>query len=160
MKTAIYPGSFDPITNGHLDILKRGATIFDKVYIAVVDNVSKDPFFSSKERVELIKGCTQDFDNVEIDSFKGLVVDYAKKVNASVIIRGLRQVTDFEYEFQMALMNRQLHDDIDTIFLMPNEEYTYLSSSVVREIAEFEGDIERFVPPNVLQELKNKLRSS
>ena len=160
MKTAVYPGSFDPITNGHLDILKRGATIFDKVYIAVVDNVSKDPFFSSEKRVDLIKGCTEEFDNVEIDRFSGLVVDYAKKVNASVIIRGLRQVTDFEYEFQMALMNRQLNDDIDTIFLMPNEEYTYLSSSVVREIVEFDGDISRFVPPNVLKELKNKLRSS
>lgn len=160
MKIAIYPGSFDPITNGHLDILKRGAKIFDKVVIAVADNIRKESFFSARKRMELIRDCTKNYENVEIDRFKGLVVDYANSVNATVIIRGLRQVTDFEYEFQMALMNRQLDENIDTIFLMPHEKYTYLSSSVVREIAELDGDINRFVPNNVLQELKNKFRSS
>jgi pantetheine-phosphate adenylyltransferase len=158
MKIAIYPGSFDPITNGHLDILERGAKIFDKVVIAVADNMRKEAVFSAQERMDLIKNCTTDFENVEIDCFTGLVVDYAKSVNASVIIRGLRQVTDFEYEFQMALMNRQLNDDIDTIFLMPHEKYTYLSSSVVREITELNGDVSRFVPENVLKKLKNKYR--
>lgn len=158
MKIAIYPGSFDPITNGHLDILKRGAKIFDKVVIAVADNMRKEAVFSARERMDLIKNCTSDFKNVEIDRFTGLVVDYAKSVNASVIIRGLRQVTDFEYEFQMALMNRQLNEDIDTIFLMPHEKYTYLSSSVVREITELDGDVSRFVPENVLKKLKNKYR--
>jgi len=158
MKIAIYPGSFDPITNGHLDILKRGAKIFDKVVIAVADNMRKEAVFSARERMDLIKNCTSDFKNVEIDRFTGLVVDYAKSVHASVIIRGLRQVTDFEYEFQMALMNRQLNEDIDTIFLMPHEKYTYLSSSVVREITELDGDVSRFVPENVLKKLKNKYR--
>jgi len=158
MKIAIYPGSFDPITNGHLDILERGAKIFDKVVIAVADNMRKEAVFSARERMDLIKNCTTAFENVEIDRFTGLVVDYAKSVNASVIIRGLRQVTDFEYEFQMALMNRQLNDNIDTIFLMPHEKYTYLSSSVVREITELDGDVSRFVPENVLKKLKNKYR--
>mgnify|MGYP006294060413 CR=1 FL=1 len=160
MKIAIYPGSFDPITNGHLDILKRGAKIFDKVVIAVADNIRKESFFSARKRMELIRDCTKNYENVEIDRFKGLVVDYANSVNATVIIRVLRQISDFEYEFQMALMNRQLDENIDTIFLMPHEKYTYLSSSVVREIAELDGDINRFVPNNVLQELKNKFRSS
>ncbi|MCF7886750.1 MAG: pantetheine-phosphate adenylyltransferase [Candidatus Marinimicrobia bacterium] len=159
MKIAIYPGSFDPITNGHLDILKRGAKIFDKVVIAIADNMRKESYFSVEKRLELIEGCTTDLDNVEIDRFKGLLVDYAKKVKASVIIRGLRQVSDFEYEFQMALMNRQLNDNIDTIFLMPHEKYTYLSSSVVREITKLNGDISRFVPENVLKELRNKYGS-
>jgi len=160
MKIAIYPGSFDPITNGHLDILERGAKIFDKVIIAVADNIRKEAFFSAQERMQMIAGCTSDFANVEIDKFEGLVVDYAENVDAGVIIRGLRQISDFEYEFQMALMNRQLNDNIDTIFLMPHEKYTYLSSSVVREISELQGDIEGLVPDNVKKELENKFRSS
>jgi len=159
MKIAIYPGTFDPITNGHLDILERGASIFDKVYIAVAHNVDKKPLFNTQERVQLISGCTESYQNVIIDQFTGLVVDYAHRVTASVIIRGLRALSDFEYEFQMALMNRHLNGNIDTIFLMPHEENTYLSSSVVKEIARFKGDISRFVPDNVRQALENKFRS-
>ncbi len=157
MKIAVYPGTFDPITNGHLDILERGASIFDKVYIAVAHNVNKKPLFDTQEREQLITGCTQRYQNVLIDRFSGLVVDFAHHVAASVIIRGLRALSDFEYEFQMALMNRHLNGNIDTIFLMPHEENTYLSSSVVKEIARFKGDISRFVPDNVRLALENKL---
>jgi len=157
MNIAVYPGTFDPITKGHLDILDRAANIFDKVFIAVAQDTQKDTLFTVPERLEMIKGCTDNFDNIAIDDFSGLVVNYAQNVDASVIIRGLRQVSDFEYEFQMALMNRHLNRDIDTIFLMPDEKYSYLSSSIVREITKFEGDITRFVPKNVYKTLKNKL---
>lgn len=158
MKKALYPGTFDPITNGHLDILKRASKIFEHVYIAVANNTSKNPFFTTEERVELIKGCTSDFDNISVDAFDGLVVDYAKKINAPVIIRGLRAISDFEFEFQMALMNRKMNSDIDSVYFMPNEKNSYLSSSVVKEIVRFNGDISKFVPENVEKSLKNKFR--
>lgn len=158
MKRALYPGTFDPITNGHLDVLKRASKIFDHVHIAVATNMNKSPFFSAEERVELIKGCTQKFDNISVDSFDGLVVDYAEKIDAPVIIRGLRAISDFEFEFQMALMNKKLNSEIDSVYFMPNEKNSYLSSSVVKEIAKFKGDVSEFVPENVEKSLKNKLR--
>jgi pantetheine-phosphate adenylyltransferase len=141
-----------------LDILKRAAKIFDHVHIAVANNLNKNPFFNAEERVELIKGCTEEFDNISVDCFDGLVVEYAKKIKAPVIIRGLRAISDFEYEFQMALINRQMNSDIDSVYFMPNEKNTYLSSSVVKEIVNFNGDISKFVPENVEKSLKNKLR--
>ncbi len=159
MKIAVYPGTFDPITNGHLDILKRASAMFDIVHIAVVKNTNKKTLFSIKERMEMIEKCIGQLDNVKIDKFSGLVVNYAAKVDASVIIRGLRAVSDFDYEFQMALMNRHQNENIDTIFLMSHEKNTYLSSSIIKEIASFDGEIDRFLPKHVQIKLKNKLRS-
>jgi pantetheine-phosphate adenylyltransferase len=159
MKLAIYPGTFDPVTNGHLDILERAASVFDTVYVAVAKNIHKNPLFTIDERIKLIKECTSHYPNVEVDQFEGLAVDYAYKVGASVIIRGLRAISDFDYEFQMALMNRHMNDSIDTVFFMPHEDYTYLSSSTVREIVRFGGNINAFVPEIVKNELIKKLRS-
>ncbi|MFH1213744.1 MAG: pantetheine-phosphate adenylyltransferase [Candidatus Neomarinimicrobiota bacterium] len=158
MKIAIYPGSFDPVTNGHLDVLKRAASLFDLVYIAVARNLQKVPLFTAEERVVLIRDCTKEIPNIKMDSFDGMVVDYARKVGADVIIRGLRALSDFDYEFQMALMNRHLNEKIDTVFLVPHEDYTYLSSSMVRELARFGGDISAFVPVNVQAALLHKIR--
>jgi pantetheine-phosphate adenylyltransferase len=158
MKIAIYPGSFDPITNGHLDILKRATSLFDLVYIAVARNLQKTPMFTADERIEMIRGCTVEFKNVRIDSFEGLSVNFAQQVGAEVIIRGLRALSDFDYEFQMALMNRHLDEHIDTVFLTPHKDYSYLSSSVVRELAKLGGNISAFVPVNVLEALLNKIR--
>lgn len=158
MKNALYPGTFDPITNGHIDILKRASSIFDHVQIAVARNLSKQPLFTAEERVRLIKDCTHDFENISIDFFDGLVVNYADRIKASVIIRGLRAISDFEFEFQMALMNRKLKKDIDSVFFMPSAENSYLSSSVVKEIAQFDGDISEFVPENIEKAIKDKLR--
>ncbi len=160
MKKAIYPGTFDPITNGHLDILERAIKVFDFIDIAVVKNVNKDPLFNAEERVEIIRECTKDILNVKVEKFDGLVVDFAQKVGASVIIRGLRALSDFEYEFQMALMNRHLDNDVDTVFFMPSEENTYLSSSMIREIVKFDGDISCFVPEYVKNKLIRKIRSN
>jgi pantetheine-phosphate adenylyltransferase len=157
MKIAIYPGTFDPITHGHLDILKRAGKLFDKVIIAIARNSSKEPLFTEEERIGLIREAAKDFPGVEVDSFSGLLVDYAIQSKASAIVRGLRVISDFEYEFQMALMNRKLHEQIETVFLMPNEKYTYLSSSIVREIARLDGDVQSFVPGTVHQALKKKL---
>ncbi|MCK9244190.1 MAG: pantetheine-phosphate adenylyltransferase [Candidatus Marinimicrobia bacterium] len=158
MKVAVYPGSFDPITNGHLDVLKRAASLFNIVYIAVARNLQKSTMFTTEERLEMIRGCTTQYENVRLDSFDGLVVDYARQVGAEVIIRGLRALSDFDYEFQMALMNRHLEKKIDTVFLMPHEDYTFLSSSVVRELVKFGGDISGFVPTNVEAALLKKIR--
>jgi len=160
MKLAIYPGTFDPITNGHLDILKRAASVFGTVYIAVAQNMHKNPLFTTEERIRMIQNCTGQFPNVKIDQFNGLAVEYAHKVGASVIIRGLRAISDFDYEFQMALMNRHMNDNIDTVFFMPHEDYTYLSSSTVREIVRFGGEVREFVPEVVKNELIRKLRRS
>jgi pantetheine-phosphate adenylyltransferase len=159
MRIAIYPGTFDPITYGHLDVAERAAEIFDKVIITVAYNSVKEPLFTTEERLTMIRQTVKKLKNVEVDSFNGLLVEYARKKQATAIIRGLRAVSDFEYEFQMALMNRKLDSDITTVFLMPHEKYTYLNSSIVREIARFGGDYSEFVPPAVKKYLARKIRS-
>lgn len=156
--TALYPGTFDPITNGHLDIIKRASKLFDKVIVTIAINSSKKQLFSKEERRDMINECIKSFKNVSVDIFDGLIVDYAKKKNASVLIRGMRAVSDFEYEFQMSLINNKLNKDITTIFMMPNEKYTYLNSSIVRELSSFKGDISDFVPKYVQKKLKGKFK--
>jgi pantetheine-phosphate adenylyltransferase len=158
MKIAIYPGTFDPITNGHLDILERALKLFDKVIVTVARNSAKSPLFSEEERLELIRSAVASFAGVEVDAFDGLLVEYARKRNASAVVRGLRAISDFEYELQMALMNRKLNESLVTVFLMPNERYTYLNSSIVREIAQLGGNINGFVPPNVQRALERKFK--
>jgi pantetheine-phosphate adenylyltransferase len=155
---AIYPGSFDPITYGHLDIIKRAVKIFDKVIVAVAHNSEKDPLFDISERVEFLKKATKDIKGVEIDDFHGLVVDYVKSKKARIIIRGLRMISDFEYEFQMALTNRKLSEDFETIFLMPSEAYSYLSSKLIKEVAGLGANLKGFVPGFVEKAIKAKLR--
>ena len=158
MKIAIYPGTFDPITNGHIDVLERAIEIFDKVIVTVSRNSSKNPLFTDEERAEMIQEVVEKYGKkVEVDSFKGLLVKYAQSKGAVAIVRGLRAISDFEYEFQMALMNRKLSEQIFTLFLMPHERYTYLNSSIVREIASFGGDISSFVPKSVAQRLLQKI---
>ncbi len=158
MRTAIYPGSFDPLTNGHLDVLQRATKLFHRVIVAVAKNESKSPLFTSAERVALIKEGVANLPNVEVDAFEGLLVDYARKQKAQAIVRGLRAVSDFEFEFQMALMNRKLDENIETIFMMPKETYTFISSRIVKEIARLGGDISSFVPAHVETALKKKLK--
>ena len=158
MKTAIYPGTFDPITYGHLDVIGRAVGIFDRVIVTVARNSSKNPLFSDDERIAMIEDAVRSFPNVEVDSFSGLLVAYVKKKKACAIVRGLRAVSDFEFEFQMALMNRKLSERTTTVFLMPHEKYTYLNSSIVREIAQFGGDVSEFVPPAVQKRLARKFR--
>lgn len=153
---AVCPGSFDPITYGHLDIITRGAKVFDQIYVVVLNNSSKKPLFSVEERIELIREVTGDIPNVVVDSFQGLLVDYAKKVNAKAIIRGLRAVSDFEYEMQITSMNRVLEDDIETFFIMTNNQYSFLSSSIVKEVAKYGGNISELVPKRVEESLKGK----
>ncbi len=157
-KLAIYPGTFDPITFGHLDVIQRASELFDVVIVAVLENASKTPLFSKEERVEMIKESIRGLSNVEVDVFDGLLVEYAKQKGAIAIIRGLRAVSDFEYEFQMALMNRKLSHGITTVFLMPHEKYTYLNSSIVRELARLKANVNDFVPPHVAQKLKEKFK--
>lgn len=156
MKTAVYAGSFDPITNGHLDILKTGAEIFDKVIIAVAHNSNKKSLLTVDERLNLIKETVKDIKNVEVDTYTGLTVDYAKKQGAEILLRGLRTASDFEYEMQISHTNNKLANDIKTIFLTANPEFSYLSSSVVREILVNNGDISKFVPKAVYEYLKDK----
>lgn len=156
-KTAIYPGSFDPITNGHIDIIERAAKIFDKVIIAVLVHHEKNSLFTAQERLDLIKKSTSRIKNLEYASFDGLLVDFAKEKNVRAIIRGLRAVSDFDYEFQMALTNRQLDAELETVFLMTDAKYAYLSSSLVRQIAKFHGKISELVPPAVVDSLQKKL---
>ena len=156
MRKAIYPGSFDPITNGHLDVVERALSIFDQLIIAVAANPEKQPLFSLKERLDLLGETAGKIDNVRIAQFKGLLVDFARAQKAGAVIRGLRAVSDFEFEFQMALMNRKLDAAVETIFLMPKEEYTYLSSRIVKEIAHLGGDISSFVPTCVAKALNGK----
>ena len=156
MRRAIYPGSFDPITNGHLDVIERARKLFDEVVVAVAHNDEKQPLFSLKERLDLLGQTAGKFDNVKIAEFEGLLVKFARKEQAGVVIRGLRAISDFEFEFQMALMNRKLDSAVETIFLMPKEEYTYLSSRIVKEIARLGGDISGFVPACVAKALSGK----
>ncbi|RJP79952.1 MAG: pantetheine-phosphate adenylyltransferase [Desulfobacteraceae bacterium] len=158
-KIAIYPGSFDPPTNGHLDIIERGLELFDKVIVSIMCNPAKQSLFTLEERMELLKEITKPFSNIEIDSSDGLLVDYAVKRNATVILRGMRAVSDFEYEFQMALMNRRLNRDIQTIFLMTGLRWIFISSSIIKEAARFGGDVSDMVPPAVCQKLKEKFSS-
>lgn len=155
---AVCPGSFDPITYGHFDIIKRGAKVFDELYVVVLNNSSKNPLFTVAERIELIKEVTKDLPNVKVEEFHGLLVDYAKSVNASVIIRGLRAVSDFEYEMQITSMNRVLDEDIETFFIMTNNQYSFLSSSIVKEVAQYDANISELVPPVVEQALHKKFK--
>ena len=159
MKVAIYPGTFDPVTNGHLDIIERAMKMFDSVIVAIARNSSKSPLFSDDERVGLIKEAVKGWKQVEVDSFEGLLVDYAMKRKATVVLRGLRAISDFEYEFQLALTNRKLNDSFETVFLMPSENYTYLKSTIVREIARLGGDVSSFVPPVVKKAFEKKFRN-
>ena len=154
---AIYPGSFDPITNGHLDLIGRAGSLFSKVVVAVADNSGKNPLFTLEERMKMITQAVKRHKNVEADCFSGLLVDYAKTKKARVLLRGLRAVSDFEYELQMALMNRNLNDGVETLFMTPKDSYTYLSSSLIKEIARLGGDIGPFVPPVVEESLRKKL---
>lgn len=158
-KTALYAGSFDPITNGHTDLIRRSLQFVDKLVVGVAVNVSKQPLFSETERVELIRLALDDT-RVEVHAFRGLVVDFAKKTGAKVILRGLRAVADFEYEYQMALMNRHLAPDLETMFMVPSLEVSYLSSSLVREVARFGGDIDKLVHPKVAEALRQKFPPS
>ncbi len=156
MKTAVCPGSFDPVTYGHLDIIKRAANIFDKVIVAVLNNRSKEPLFSVEERLHLLEQVTADIPNVEVDAFNGLLIDYMKRKNAHSIVKGLRAVSDFEYELQMASINRKLDDSIETFFMMTNNKYSYLSSSIVKEIAKYHASVADLVPTVVEEALMNK----
>ncbi|MGE5680647.1 MAG: pantetheine-phosphate adenylyltransferase [Bacillota bacterium] len=159
MRKVIYPGTFDPVTYGHIDIIKRARELFDSVIVTIARNPNKIlPLFSVEERIEMLKESLIEFDNVEVDSFDGLTVEHAKNVGAIGIIRGLRAVSDFEYEFQMALMNRKLDGNISTIFLMPHENYTYLNSSIIRNLASLKSDVSDFVPPVVQEALTRKFR--
>jgi pantetheine-phosphate adenylyltransferase len=155
---AIYPGTFDPVTYGHIDIIERAANLFDVVIVGVAYNINKTPMFTKEERKDLIKAVTKKYKNVRVEMFNGLLVDFAKSRKANVIIRGLRAISDFEYEFQMSLTNRKLAPGITTMFLMPNEKYTYLNSSLVRELSKLKGDISNFVPPVVEKKLNLKLK--
>lgn len=155
---AVCPGSFDPITLGHLDIIKRGAKVFDQVYVVVLNNSSKNPLFNVQERIELILEVTKEIPNVKVDSFQGLLVEYAKSVNANAILRGLRAVSDFEYEMQITSMNRVLNEEIETFFVMTKNQYSFLSSSIVKEVAKYNGDISELVPHPVQKALIEKFR--
>lgn len=159
MVVAVYPGSFDPATYGHLDVIQRASVSFDKVIVGVLHNSAKSPLFSVEERVNMLKEVTKDIPNVEVTSFAGLLIDFADACNAKIIVRGLRAVTDFEYELQWAQANRAVRPHLDTLFLVTNVEYSYLSSSAVRELARYHGDVSLFVPPYVEQKLDEKLDS-
>lgn len=159
MRTAVYPGSFDPITNGHLDIIRRAGKLYDKLIVGVLNNPGKKtPMFSVEERMEMIRSVTEDIPNVEVDSFEGLLVDFAKANGANVIIKGLRTVADFEYEFQMALLNKALNPEYETMFLMTDTKYSYISSSMVKELAVFHGNLTGLVPNGIIDKIREKIR--
>ena len=155
-RIAVCPGSFDPITNGHIDIIQRGAKVFDELYVVLLNNSSKHPLFTIEERVDLIKKVTSHIPNVKVDTSQGLLVDYAKSINADAIIRGLRAVSDFEYEMQITSMNKVLYDHLETFFIMTKNQYSFLSSSIVKEVAKYNGDVSELVPPLVNEALKKK----
>ena len=157
MKVAIVPGSFDPVTNGHLDIIKRTSELFDSVYVCILSNSAKNPLFSVEERLDLIKRATKDIPNVKVESFTGLLVDYARSRDARFIVKGLRAVTDFEYEYQLSLINKQLAPEIETFFITTNLKYAYLSSSIVKEVAKYGGDISKMVPNEIIFDIQNKI---
>ncbi len=159
MRKVIYPGTFDPVTFGHIDLIKRAIELFDSVVVTVAINPGKAPLFSTEERVNMLKESLKEFPNISIDSFDGLVVDHARSVGATGILRGLRAVSDFEYEFQMALMNRKLANNIATVFLMPHEKFTYLNSTIIRNLASLKSDVSEFVPSIVNEALKKKFQN-
>lgn len=154
---AVYPGSFDPVTNGHLDLIARGAKIFGRLVVAIAQNLEKDPLFSVQERVDMLEAVTFEFRNVEIDVFSGLLMDYARAKGARVILRGIRAVSDYEYELQMAMMNRKIEPDIETVFMMPGEAYSYISSRLVKELARLGGPVKGLVPKLVEERLRGKV---
>ncbi len=158
-RIAVYPGSFDPVTNGHIDIAERGLKLFDKIIVAILKNPIKECFFTVEERVEMLEGSFAEFPNIEVDTFDGLLVEYAAKRKSHAILRGMRAVSDFEYEFQLALMNRRLNRDVQTVFLMTGLRWIFTSSSIIKEAATFGGDIKGMVPPIVNEKLKQKRRS-
>ena len=158
MTIAVYPGSFDPVTYGHIDIISRGASVFDKVIVAVLHNRNKEPMFSIDERVALLREVTKDIENVEIDSFHGLLINYMRERKAKTIIRGLRAVSDFEYEMQAASINKKLGPDVETFFMMTNNNYSYLSSSIVKEVAKYDADVSDLVPSAVEKALRTKFK--
>ncbi|HZJ32791.1 MAG TPA: pantetheine-phosphate adenylyltransferase [Vicinamibacterales bacterium] len=158
-RLALFPGSFDPLTNGHVDIVLRSAHLFERVLIAVLVNPDKKPLFTPEERVEIIRKVFREYPNVEVDTFAGLLVDYARQKRASAIVRGLRAVSDFEYEFQMALMNRHLEPTLETVFMMPAEQYTYLSSRLIKEVFSLGGEVRGLVPPIVEEQMRKKQRA-
>jgi len=160
MRTVIYPGSFDPLTNGHLDVIQRATKLFDKVIVAVARNESKHPLFTLEERVQMVQRAVRHLPHVEADAFEGLLIEYVERRAAQAVIRGLRAVSDFEFEFQLALMNRKLNERIETIFMMPKDTYTFLSSRIVKEIASLGGDVSEFVPAHVQMALTGKLSAA
>jgi len=157
MARAVYPGSFDPVTNGHLDIIDRASKAFDHLIVAVLENPRKNALFSMKERVSMLESIVDHYNNVEVVCYKGLLIEYAQSRDASIIIKGLRAISDFEFEFQMALVNRKLNCNVETMFMMTNNMYSYISSSIVKEIASYGGDIRDLVPPQVYQIIREKL---
>ena len=157
MNIAIVPGSFDPVTNGHLDIIRRTAQLFDVVYVSILSNSTKNPLFTIKERIELLNRVTSDLSNVKVETFTGLLVDYARSKGAKFIVKGLRAVSDFEYEFQMSLTNKQLAPEIETFFITTNTKYAYLSSSIVKEVAKYGGDLTDMIPKEIMQDIEDKI---
>ncbi len=158
MRVAVYPGSFDPITNGHLDLIERSSKIFDEVIVAVLINIEKKHLFSIEERVNLIKKVIEPFDNVKVECFEGLLINYLREKKANIIIKGLRTLADFEYEFQMALMNNKLSPDIETLFMMTSAQYSYISSSNIKQVAKFNGELNGLVPNIVIPDILEKMR--
>jgi len=159
VRTAVYPGTFDPVTYGHLDIIERASVLYDKVYVAVAGSDNKRPLFSVSERIDMLKKATEKYTNVQVEGFDGLVVNYAISKPARVVIRGLRMISDFEYEFQMALTNRKLAPQIETVFMMPKESYSYLSSKLIKEVVRLGANVSDFVPKNVADKLKEKINN-
>ena len=158
--SALYPGTFDPPTNGHLDLIERGSKLFDRLIVAILSNPTKDPLFTVEERVEMLKESTASLKNVSVATFDGLMVEFARKQGASAVLRGIRAISDYEYEFQMALMNRRLAPEIETVFLQPAGRYSFVSSRMLKDVVSFGGDVSGLVPPNVLKRLRSRMGTS